>query len=134
MNDTDTKKPAGLLRHVARGLSLLWAGVWLIFGLLSGAGEGARGLLANAPNALPGVVFLASALLAWWRPYAGAVILLIEGVTLLVGYPLLIRGRFPSSMVMLVLGVIALPPILAGLLFLLSRSRTSGGGTAKRAP
>ncbi len=53
------------IRYMARSLALIWAGWWTFFALVSGAGEGLKGLLANAPNALPGLVFLVSAAIAW---------------------------------------------------------------------
>ena len=51
--------------YVARALAVSWAGWWTFFGLVLGAGGGWKGLLANAPNALPGLVFLASVAMAW---------------------------------------------------------------------
>ncbi len=64
-------------RYIARALALIWAVWWTFFALVSGAGEGFRGLLANAPNALPGLVFLVCVAIAWrWEAVGGILLLL----------------------------------------------------------
>ena len=62
------------MRQIARGLALIWACWWFFFGLVSGAGKGFKGILANAPNALPGLVFLVSVAIAWHREAAGGIV------------------------------------------------------------
>ena len=114
------------MRGIARGLALIWAAWWTIFGLLSGAGEGVRGLLANAPNALPGLAFLVSAAVAWKWEAVGGGLLILEGVIVLVAYPMMTHGRFPLSTITLVLLTMALPPLVAGILFLAHRRRAGG--------
>jgi hypothetical protein len=118
---------ANRARYVARALSLVWACFWLIFGLLSGAGAGTKGLVANAPNALPGLLFVASALLAWRWQRLGGVVLLAEGLVLAVGYPLIMHGGLPASTIVFTLVIISLPPLVAGILFLLARTRARTG-------
>ncbi len=120
--------------YIARALALIWASWWTFFGLVSGAGEGLIGILANAPNALPGLVFLASAAIAWRWDAIGGVVLILEGLLVLIGYPVITHGRFPLSTIVPVLLTIALPPLVAGFLFLASWRKSRTGGLANRHP
>jgi hypothetical protein len=93
--------------------------------------------MANAPNALPGLLFVASALLAWLRPRVGGTVLLVEGLLLGIGYPLFMHARFPVTTLLLVLAFISIPPFVAGLLLLLARPGARAGkapGTGSAAP
>ena len=62
---------------LARILSLAWGGWWTFFGLASGVGEKLRpaGVLVHATA--PGLIFLASAILAWRWPVPGGVLLIV---------------------------------------------------------
>ena len=46
------------MRCGGRTVALIWAVLWFFFALVSGAGPGLTGVLTNAPNALPELVFL----------------------------------------------------------------------------
>ncbi|MEA3345699.1 MAG: hypothetical protein U9Q78_05570 [Chloroflexota bacterium] len=59
-NDYGNNRWPVWMRFAAWALALIWAVWWAFFGLFSGAGEGLRGVLMNAPNALPGLIFLIS--------------------------------------------------------------------------
>ena len=115
------------MRHIARILALIWAGWWTFFGLASGLAEGVSpaGVLAHA--ALPGLAFLAGAAVAWRWETVGVVLLILEGLSVLVAYPIMTCAHFPLATIVFVLLTMALPPIAAGLLFLLGsrRLRTS---------
>ena len=100
------------MRYIARGLALIWAGWLAFFGLVSGAGEGLRGILTNAPNALPGLVFLVSAVIAWRWEAIGGVALLLCG--------LFVFFFFHIGKNLFLLLTMALPPLVAGFLFLVS--------------
>ena len=102
------------LRYVARTLALIWAVWWLFFGLASGAGEGFKGLLANAPNALPALAFCVCVAVAWRWDFAGGVLLLLCGLTALYA----LRTSEHLSFMLLIM---VLPPAVAGSLFILSR-------------
>ncbi|MCK4261744.1 hypothetical protein KAX00_01415 [bacterium] len=108
------------MRYIARALALIWAVWWTFFALVSGAGEGLRGLLANAPNALPELVFLVSVAIAWrWEAVGGIMLLLCALGTFFffhIGRHLFMHLTF------------VLPPVVAGFLFLASwrKSRTLG--------
>lgn len=106
-------------RYVARGLALVWAVFWGGFALLSGAGEGISGIVANAPNALPGLGFLIAAIIAWRWEIVGGIILILCGLFAFFFFHI---GRNAF-----LLGTIVFPPILAGSLFLYNglRSRNS---------
>lgn len=74
------------------------------------------------------LIFLGSAIIPrLWEP-TGGIILLLEGLILLVGFPLLTYNQLPFSTIILVMLTLALPPLVAGLLFLAAdwqKSRTS---------
>jgi hypothetical protein len=106
------------MRHIGRGLALLWAGWWCFFGLASGLSEGltAAGVLVH--TAVPGLVFLVSAFVPWRWEALGAVLLLVEGIVVLIAYPVMVSGRFPLSTIVFVSLTMALPPLVAGVLLL----------------
>lgn len=73
--------------------------------LLSGAeqcGGGLRGILRNAPNALLGLFFLVSVAVAWKREAVGGIVLILEGLLILIGYPMLVRDKFSLSGIILI--------------------------------
>lgn len=105
------------LRYSALILALIWAGWWTFFGLASGIGEGSKPVGVLLHTAAPGLIFLASAVIAWRWERIGAIVLLVEGALILIGYPLLFR-RFPLSTILFVLLTMALPPLVAGCLLL----------------
>ena len=97
-------------RNLGRGLALVWAGWWTAFGLGSGIGEGQDWLGVLLHMIVPGLIFLASAIVAWRREAPGGVLLIAEGLLSLFYYPF---ARTPLG-----LATLALPPIVAGGLFL----------------
>lgn len=116
-----SKRSAKWMCYIARALALIWACWWTFFGLVSGAGEGLKGLLANAPNALPGLVFLASVAIAWRWVVIGGIVLVLEGLFIFIAYPVMVHSRFPLSTIIFVLLTMGLSPLVAGFLFLISR-------------
>lgn len=110
-------------RWIARILSLVWAGFWVYFGLASGISEPTteRGKLMDVliHTAVPGLVFLVSALIAWWWQAVGGVLLLVEGLVIAVGYLLMTQhSRFSLLTKSQVDLMLALPPLVSGILFL----------------
>jgi len=110
------------LRYFARTLALLWALLWTLFGLASGFGEGENltGILIH--TAMPGLVFLISALAAWKWEFMGGILLMLEGTAVMIAYPMMAR-HFPISTIIFVLLTMAFPPLIAGFLLLLARRR-----------
>jgi hypothetical protein len=106
---------------MARIVALLWGGWWTFFGLASGIGEKlkATGILIHATA--PGLVFLVSALVAWRWPLAGGIVLLLEGVAVTIAYPLAFGSRFAVRTVLFVLATMAIPPLVAGAIFVTVR-------------
>jgi len=111
------------MRWIARVLSLLCGAWWTFFGVASGLAEGLDpvGILIHA--AVPGLILLISALIAWRWERVGGALLALEGLVVLVGYPLLVRGRFPISTVVFMLLTMAAPLLIPGLLFLVTWRR-----------
>lgn len=97
-------------RLLARALTLIWAGGWTIFGLLSGIGEGYDGLGILRHATFPGLIFLLAAILAWRWQLVGGILLFLAGVGTLGVYGF---TKTPAGLLTL-----TLPPIIAGVFFL----------------
>lgn len=76
----DASATLRILRAAAHGLLILLALAWFGFALMSGAGEGAAGLLGNLPNTLPWLLLLAIVLLALRWPMAGGGLVMLAGL------------------------------------------------------
>ena len=110
------------LRNAARVLAILWAGFWIWFGLASGIAEKLTpgGVLLH--TAVPGLFFVLLLVVAWrWEAVGGALLVLI-GLLMAVAYPILFR-RLPALTIFLTDLTLALPPLVAGVLFLLAWRR-----------
>ncbi len=121
---TSTNLVTKRISRVARVLALVWACWWTFFMLASGAGGGFKGVLTNAPNALPGLVFLISVAIAWKWEAVGGIVLMVESLLILIVYPLFVRGELPLSGIIFVMLTLGLLPLVAGILFLVSWQRT----------
>lgn len=112
-----------LLRSLARAIALLWAAWWTFFVWATVASEG---FLWPGPAvaAALGVLFLGSALLAWRWQHIGGLLLTVEGLLVVIGYPQMMAG-VPSATVTTVLLTLALPPLVAGALCLACRERST---------
>jgi hypothetical protein len=113
-------------RPAAWTIILLVTGFWLWFGIASAASEdlGAGNWVAHVVG--PGAILLATAAIAWRWPVAGAALLVLEGLVVAVGYPLMVNDRFPLTTIVFVLLTMAAPPIVAGVLLLVGRRATAG--------
>jgi len=114
------------MRLSARLIVVLWAGFWILFAVGSAisdradggkadipASESYKGILAVAVIVLFGV---AAVYLAWRRPRVAGISEILIGIAVM-GVLLIVAG---TNRAMFIIG---LPPILSGILFLLSQSR-----------
>jgi len=122
--DRNNNRTTKWMRYAARTLALLWAGWWVFFGLASGLGEGLSPVGILIHTALPGLVFLVSVALAWRWETVGGVVLILEGVFVLIAYPVMTYDHFPLATIIFVLLTMALPPLAAGLLLLISGQKS----------
>jgi hypothetical protein len=113
-----------LLRYGARALILVWAGWWTYFGVACGIGEGMSpaGIFMHS---LPGLIFLVVAGIAWRWERVGGVMLILIGLLICIGYPVMTHGRFPQLTIIIVELTFGLPPLVGGCL-LLARRRSVG--------
>ncbi|MFC1907985.1 hypothetical protein ACFLWD_02785 [Chloroflexota bacterium] len=127
INYTDTRLTKWI-HYIALALAVIWASWWIFFGLASSFVEelNLAGVLVHTTS--PGLVFLVSTVIAWRWKAIGGIMLILEGLFLLIAYPVVMHNSFPSSTVVFMLLTMALPPLLAGPLFLISwrKSKTSG--------
>lgn len=99
-------------------MAILWAAFWTWFGLASGLAEklSPAGVLVH--TAAPGLAFVVLLVVSWRWELPGGILLVLAGVAVAVVYPMMFR-RMPTATVVFVILTMALPPILAGILFLL---------------
>ncbi len=128
-NDVIRLSGPNYLRWAGRILALAVAAFWLWWGVGSAYVEGFSwaSLLAHS---IPGLLILIATLVAWrWEGIGGS---LLVGVAILVTgfllWALIFRGGY-RAMAAIVWSTMALPPLLAGVLFLASWRR-GGEGTA----
>jgi hypothetical protein len=107
--ENPTHRASRWLLLLARILALAWAVFWSAFGLLSGLGEGGGIQTVLFHTLMPGLLFLAAALIAWRWELAGGVLLALAGIASLFLYPFVTTAG----------GLLALPlpGIVAGALF-----------------
>ena len=98
------------LRLAARGLAVIWAGGWTLFGILAGLGEGGDATTVAGHLAVPGLLFVAAAAIAWRWELAGGALLVLGG--------LLTHAVFWFATTAEGFVVLSLPGLMAGGLFL----------------
>jgi hypothetical protein len=112
--------PDRLMIYGARLIITLWAIFWTWLGLTSSLGEKLPPSSLSLHAAVPALVFVLLLLLAWWTPLLSGWLLLLIGILIVAAYPIAFR-HLPVNAVVFVLLTMALPPLTAGLLFLIDR-------------
>jgi hypothetical protein len=110
--------PDRLMSYGARLIITLWAIFWTWFGLTSGLGEGLPPSSLSLHSTFSALVFVLLLLLAWWTTLLSGWLLLLIGILIVAAYPIAFR-HLPLNAVVFVLLTMALPPLTAGLLFLI---------------
>jgi hypothetical protein len=110
--------------RVAWVLIVFVAVFWLWFGIASAIGEHRGPANVVLHVLVPGGTFAIIGLLArrWRRP--AAIALIAIGAFVAIAYPTVYMEFFSASTVALVVATVAVPPLVAGILLLLSRRRT----------
>jgi len=105
---------------VARILAFACGGWWTLFGVGSALSEGTdlAGFLVHA--SVPGLILLATAVIAWPLEAFGGVLLMLEGIAVFIAYPIVTSSGSSIIAVLLIYITMALPPLVAGILFLVS--------------
>ena len=98
------------VRAFARVMALVWALWWLLAGLADGAVAGYNTLDSLLQSATPGLVLLATALIAWRWERLGGTLLALAGTFLPLAF------RFTVTPVEIL--TLSLPPMLAGFMLL----------------
>jgi hypothetical protein len=121
--DSTGDRIAKWMRGIAVVLALSWAGFWTFFGIASGIAERVSPVGVLYHSIFPGLIFLVSAIVAWRWGFIGGILLIVESLLVFVAYPIMF-GQMPLLIMVFTLLTLALPPLIAGLLFLVSH-RTS---------
>lgn len=103
---------------IARTLAILWSLFWVWFGVASAIFEQLDTAGRILHVAVPGLFFVVLTLIVWRWEALGGGLLLLAGAAICVAYPLIFGPRFAWQVVLLVLLTMALPPLLAGVMFL----------------
>jgi hypothetical protein len=109
-------------RAGARAISALWAAFWLWFGIASGMGESGQPGDVLLHAAAPGLFFALLAAFAWWKEHAGGILLLVSGLLTYLAYWNMAANR-GFAFWFTIGSMLALPQIVAGLLFLAASHR-----------
>ena len=109
------------MRGAGLFIGLVWAMLWTVFLAASALSQGFGPITSEeiAPSVMLalGALFLwVSLVIAWRRWFTGGIMLLSSGL-LLAGYLWVAIGRIDLPGIVLVMLGMALPPIIAGLLF-----------------
>ena len=120
-----TKGQHAWQRSMARILMIIAIVFWLWFGIGSAYIEGAGALNWLMHILVPGGIFILSTLVAWRWPGIGGTLLVLEGIVAL-GFIVraFLWGRFTTSTLTLRCLTLGLPPLAAGILFLLCRQKS----------
>lgn len=105
---------------VARTLALAWAGFWLFFFVAESAAWRTPMSVALLWVGL-GLLFVVLALAAWRWEMAGGLLLIIAGFLAGVAYAVWSPTYLPAISRVLTTVVCAVPPVTAGILFLMHR-------------
>lgn len=114
---------------VGRVIAVVWSGFWALFGLLSALGERLDTLGVLFHMIVPGFVFLITVIIAWSYEKVGGIVLIVEGFVVGIAYPLLFSAMATSTVIFVLL-TMALPPVLAGFLFMIDSRRHRSIATA----
>jgi hypothetical protein len=110
------------MRSLAKSLALVWALWWIFFGVAYAVGEKFSKQALLVILVFP-LLFLGSAMLPRLSERTGGIVLLVEGLVILIGYPWITYGRAPLFAIVAVLFMLALPPLISGFLFLAAGRR-----------
>ena len=122
------------LKRVAWGLIIFVAVFWVSFGIASAVEEHLGVANAVLHVFAPGGTFAILGVLARrWRTPA-AIALMAIGAFVAIAYPLVYLEFFPASTVVVLVATMAVPPLAAGFLLLLSRSHPRAPGGAMPQP
>ena len=109
-------------RVAARTILLMWAAFWIWFGFASGLAEQLSPLGIFVHTAAPGLIFALIAFLAWRYEHFAGLLLLAVAVLILLAYDSMM-GHRGIVYVLQVGSILAGPPAISGVLFLLASGR-----------
>ncbi|MFQ5630962.1 MAG: hypothetical protein ACE5I1_19500, partial [bacterium] len=105
-------------KHVGRLISICWASFWILFGF-NAVLEESQGLSYSLyQTTIPGFFFLGSSIIAWMHRKVGGTILLIEGMAILVFFPVMAVRYLPPFEIFLACMLLSIPPFIASYFFL----------------
>ena len=106
--------------RLARALALVWAGFWMFFFIVE-SWSWHTPLNAALPWVGAGLLFIVLALVPWRWELPGGLLLVVVGFAAGVAYAIWSAARLAVHGRMLTTLAISVPPIVAGVLFLMRR-------------
>jgi hypothetical protein len=106
------------LRQIARICALVWASWWTLFVLIAGILEGSSITSILFITGIAGLICLGSVAIAWKWPAPGGILFSILCVLTFVVSPY--TGSLPAGLKTLLILTLHLPPLFAGILFIVS--------------
>jgi hypothetical protein len=112
------------IKYPAIVLALIWAGWWTFFCIASAISEGSDSL-AGWIHTAPGFIFLLTAVIAWRWEMVGGILLIVEAVGGMAFFGIWPFGSDSMMASLFLLLTLALPPLAAGIMLLVSKRVTS---------
>ncbi len=111
---------------IAKILAVLYAGLFTVFALLSGAENtnGIKGILLNLPNVAPWLLVWGVVFIAWKKPKIGGVLFLALAIISVI--------FFNTHKGFIQFSIISLPLFISGVLFLINPETRSISGPSKK--
>ena len=116
---TVSSKRRKWLRRLGLIIGFFIAVLWLSFGIVLSIGDGMDIIEALFHTAVPGLVFLASIIIAFRWAFAGGVFLIVEGLVVSFAYSA-IFGHCQKITIVFVILLMSLPLLVSGILLILS--------------
>lgn len=115
------------MRIFAKILALLWGAWWAFFGIACGISEGSHVTAILLHGVLPGMVFLASALIALKWEKIGGVLLVLAGLATLIVFPPNFEVALITTLMgnWMMLAILPLPGVLSGVILLITGRKAS---------
>ena len=107
------------IRNGARIIAVVWSLIWIVFGFLSGVGENLSTGTIIFHSFIPGLIFLATTLVACWQEGFGGLLFLIEGLAIAI-YFLTRLGNISAVGAYFALFYGTLPALVLSALFIYS--------------
>ncbi len=107
-----------MARDMARLVAGVWAFFWTWFGMASGIAEG-MSIPGTLAHMVPGLAFTALVAVSFRHEMVGGLVLMLASFLIFVYYPFWFAGQSAAGVVVATSLLLGLPPLVAGMLFVM---------------